>query len=197
MQSGQSAKALKAAHRGVTLLEMALSMMILAILSVGVSSLVKTGVENQLAQRTHQNMQTVGLNIVDDLRMDIRTADRATVSNGGNTLTLSTPNGNIIYNLTASNDFTRFVQATGVTRTYNDPNAFNPRLQVRCPNGCFQAALLNNDPVPSPRQIFVEELLVEQVLPNGSGTMIDRAFGAANFPVRAFSFDVMSAKEFQ
>ncbi len=205
MPSGQFEKAhrphasRRKSVKGLTLLEVALCIAILAILSVGVSSLVKTGVETQLAQRVHQDMQAIGMNIVDDLRQDIRTADRATVAGGGNTLTLDMPTGTqIVYQLSGANAFTRWEQATGATKLYNDPNVFTVPLQVQCPAGCFEALMPNNDAVPSPRQIFVRTLSVAQVLPAGNaGTMIDQSFGPANFTLREFSFDVMSATEFQ
>src|SRR3954470_23284463 len=73
---------------GITLIELAVSMMIMAIIGVGVSGLLKTGAEHSLSERTHQTSQMVAMNLVDDLRFDLRTAD--SVNNvgvgGSNTL---------------------------------------------------------------------------------------------------------------
>lgn len=79
------------AARGITLIELALSMMIMAVLSVGVSSLIKTGVETQMSERMNAHMQTIAMNIVDDIRLNMRTACTAQVTGGGTTLNLQMP----------------------------------------------------------------------------------------------------------
>jgi Tfp pilus assembly protein PilV len=176
-------------EQGVSLLELALGMMILSVLSVGVSALVKTGVESQMSHRTNQEIQNIGLNIVDDLRTDIRTADKAVVST--NQLVLNMPTGNTItYRLNGDN-FSR-ANSAGGSKTYNTgPIA---RLRVSCTGSCFRAGSLNS--AGDPRQIIVDSLQVVEVLPN-AGTAIDQAFMPSNFSIRNFSFEVLSATEFQ
>lgn len=199
------------AQTGLSLLELGLSMMILAILSVGVSSLVKSGVEAQMARRVHQQMQVVALNIVDDIRQDMRTACSASIQNGGSRLVIDQPpcaaasaptQADITYERTSGNDFVR-IAAGGAQKLYNDPNVFPFRLNVDCQNvqngstACFETSLLNNDPAPKAKQVQINALRVYQDLPVGGGTMIDHAFGLPNFVVRQMSFDVMGATEFQ
>jgi Tfp pilus assembly protein PilV len=201
------------AGQGMTLLEAALAMMIMAILSIGVSSLVKTGVETQMSQRTHEVMQTVGVNIVDDLRRDIRLADTATVSSNGRSLSLVLPistlnsavGSTVNYQWTAANNFTRqeTLNSGGTnTKTYNDPNTLSAKINIDCndsANGvsrCFTAMNLNNDTTPQPRQIRIDAIRVYQT-PGGAGTVIDQYFQAPSFILRKFSFDLISATQFQ
>jgi Tfp pilus assembly protein PilV len=177
------------ASQGLSLLEMALGLMILSILSVGVSALVKTGVESQMAHRTNQLVQNVGLNIVDDLRMDIRTAEKATAN--GNQLILDMPDSSqITYQLNGI-EFSR-TSSSGGTKIYNASQT--AKLQVLCEAPCFTPGVINNQ--GNPRQIIVKSLEVSQVLSN-SGNIIDVAFKPANFSIRNFSFEVPSATEFQ
>jgi prepilin-type N-terminal cleavage/methylation domain-containing protein len=181
-------------QRGVTLLELALCMMILAVLSVGVSALMRTGVEAKMAQRNDLNMQSIGMNFSEDLRTDIRTADSASISNNGNTMTLSTAVGNVVYSL---NNGQLSRQPVGQTaEIYNDPTIYSkPVLVVSCQNACFTPLQMNSDSVPSPREILVNEMKITQS--TSQNTIIDRNFGLANFALRAFSFNLTGATEFQ
>ncbi len=189
--------------RGVTLIEIALCMMILSILSVAVSNLVLSGVQSQMNQRIDENLQLVAMNIVEDIRLDLRHSAATTVLGGGNTLRIVRHDGSIVtYQLTGANNFQRTDTGTGLTKTYNDPTMYTtPPLQVRCVNNagansaCFQAQQMNNDATPQPREILLQGLRVEAAVP--SNTVVEQNFGAPNFTVRNFSFDVMSATEFQ
>jgi len=183
-------------------MEMALAMMIVAILSVGVSSLVRSGVEGQLAQATNDNMQTLSMNIVDDLRQDLRTADSAVISNGGNTLTIVPSGGvggNIIYTLSGT-DLTR--SRGGTTKTYNDTVQVRPRLQVACPGGAcfsgFRADTVNKGVMlvdnASPQQIVLPNLTVQGA---GQNTVIDKNFGAPNYAIRNITLTLTSQTVFQ
>jgi prepilin-type N-terminal cleavage/methylation domain-containing protein len=210
MRSGPSRRfksaSLPGRAHGLTLIEVALAIMILAILSIGVSSLVRTGVETQMSRRIQEYMQAIGLNIVDDLRRDLRTADQAVISNGGNRLTITGPNGTIQYNLTVGNTFTRTQDA--VIKTYNDPNQYQPWPEVVCLNGgaaapCFTGfrkdlsspgvMLANN---ANPQQIKLADITVRQA-PVGGGTIIDNAFGMSNFSVRNITLSLTSQTDFR
>jgi hypothetical protein len=184
---------------GVTLIELAIGMMILIVLSLGVSALVKTGVETQMSRRSDMLMQTIGLDLVDDLRFDVRTTDSAAVSGGGNTLTLSRGGGTIVYQLDGNGRFSRTDALTGAVKVYNDPAHYSsPAFRMACPATCFTPLRMNSDATPSPREIRVNEIRVQQVAgTQGGGTFIDRAFGLGNFSVRAFTFSVLGATEFQ
>jgi hypothetical protein len=137
------------------------------------------------------------MNIVDDLRHDIRNADKVTVSNGGNTLNVvrDEDSGDTVFYELVGTQFRRR-EPSKTTKIYNDPTLYSTSLQVSCPSGCFTANLLNSNNLP--KQILIPELKVQKVLPNGnSGSVIDRYFGGANFSIKDFSFDVASATEFQ
>jgi prepilin-type N-terminal cleavage/methylation domain-containing protein len=189
------------AQQGVTLLEMALAMMILSVLSVGVSSILRTGVESQMAQRNDLTMQSIGMDISEDLRNDIRLADSASIGGGGNSMTLVVGNSNanttynVTYSLDGSGQLTR--QANGQSKIYNDQTIYKtPILVVQCTNGCFTAMQMNNDTPQSPREVLVNEMIVTQS--TSQNTLIDRSFNRlANFPLRAFSFNLTGATQFQ
>lgn len=189
---------LKNFQAGISLLEIALAMMILAVLSVGVSSLIKTAVETQMARRTDVTMQSIGLNFADDIRMDVRTADTVSVSSDGKMLTLAASAGNIIYELNSSQQMTRRDTATNSTKIYNDPAQFNtPRFNVVCPTTCFTALRFNSDATPVPREVRVNAIQIQPQTTSNSGNIIDQAFGPANFTIKAFTFSILSATEFQ
>jgi len=185
----------KKAQQGVTLLEMALAMMILSVLSVGVSSILRTGVESQMAQRNDLNMQSIAMNVSEDMRNDIRVADSASISGGGNTMALVTGNGNVTYTLDGSGQLIRTLN--GQSKIYNDQTVYKtPTLIVTCTNGCFTAMQMNNDTPQSPREVMVNEMIVTQS--TSQNTLIDRSFNRlANFPLRAFSFNLTGATQFQ
>lgn len=173
-----------AAQPGLTLLEMAIGIMIVSILSVAVSSLFKVAVESQMSQRVHENMQMVAINIVDDLRLDIRTADSVEVLNGGNTLRISNVDGEVVYTWSNGGSFVRTLNS-GAQKSYSQ--GFSPALNVVCEPACFQQV--------ADQQILLPELRVEQS--TAGGTVIDRFFSKPNYPVRNIAFDILSATEFQ
>jgi hypothetical protein len=177
---------------GITLLETALGMMILSILSIGVSSIVKAGIEAQMSERTHQHMQTIGMNIVDDLRNDIRVADEVTVTNSS-TLTVlldDVTNQTAVYQLVGT-QFQR--RETGKqTKIYNDPNMYSTLMEISCPSGCFQAQKPNSSSMP--KQILLPKIMISK--PQNS-TAIDKYFAPPNFTISNFAFDVATATEFR
>jgi type II secretory pathway pseudopilin PulG len=195
----------KASASGVTLLELALGLMIIAVLSVAVSSLVRTGVEHQMSQRTHDMMQTIAMNMIDDLRFDTRTAVSATIGNGGNQLTL-TPGNNaaVIDYVLAGGNFQR--RQGGNTKDYN--TNITPPLEVAClaangnATGCFEGyipdastpgGMIRND--ATPRQIRTNNITVRQI--NNGTSLIDQNFGRSNFALHNFAFNLMSSTEFR
>jgi type II secretory pathway pseudopilin PulG len=183
---------------GVTLIELAMSMMIIVVLSVGVASLMRVGIEAQLAERVNQKMQIISMSIVDDLRRDLQMAQDVTVQNGGNTLLVSVPrptNPAQTYNATykwMNGRFSR--EANGATKIYNDI-ASDSSLRVNCVNGsnvsvnCFRW-------VNAGRTVLgVSGLRVEHT---GFGnTVFDQQFGAPNYTVRDLTFDISIYRTFQ
>lgn len=189
------------AHSGVTLLEMALCIMLLSIISVAVSSLVRTGVEGQLSQRTHENMQVIALNIMDDLRFDLRTAEKANclgaptsvvqISNGGNRMSFCNRDGQVTYELTSANQMYR-TSPNGIVKVYNQ--GFTPTLNVLCPSGCF--AVVNG-------QLQMPDLRVQQATAGNSlmdqwlRNVEDPTFGRPTYRMSNTSFALLSATQFQ
>ena len=198
-----------AAERGVTLLEISLAMMIVAVLSVGVSNLIRSGVESQMSESLHQHMQVIANSIVDDLRHDLREASNVTIANGGNMLRVQAPSGNITYQLAANGDFSRR-SPSGSSKIYNHNgpskkganNSTVFLLKVACPgsvtptgtalSGCFASNTTNMSGEPT--QVIIPRLQVEQTV--GTGTIIDQNFGPPNYTIRDFSFTLSSAIEF-
>lgn len=193
------------ASSGVTLMEMALAMMIVAVVGVGVSGLLKVGAEHNLSERQHQTMQIVALNLVDDLRHDLRTADSINaLGSGSNTLTIQGNGQTITYSLnTATHRMSRQVNGSPA-KVYNDPNIFLSNMQVQCSPTCFQVATdaqtgqLMVTSTGIPKEIVIPRLTVTVPLANGNaGTMIDQSFGAPNYALNQFAFHVTTSTEFQ
>ena len=204
----------KASAAGVTLLELAITMMITAVIGVGVSGLIKAGAEHSLSERQHQTMRMMAMSLIEDLRFDLRTADSINSLGGGsNTLVIHQGAQTITYNLdTGTHRMTRTFN--GKTKIYNDPSVFLNNMQFSCQTGagatttCFQndpeaGAIMGGPPTVvaangTPKAVLVPNLTVTAALPSGSGgTVIDQAFGPPSFQLTSFSFNVASATEFQ
>lgn len=190
---------------GVTLLELALGLMIVAVLSVAVSSLIRTGVESQISQRTHDMMQVIAMNIIDDLRFDTRTAVAASINAGGNQLTLTPGNNGVAINYVLNGGNFQRRQGASI-KDYN--TGITPPLAIAClaTNGnttpCFEGyipdaatpgGMARND--AAPRQILVNNITVQQI--NNGSSLIDTNFGAPNFSLHNFAFNLMSSTEFR
>lgn len=192
-------------EQGITLIEMAMAMMIVAVLGVGVSGMLKVGAEHNLSERQHQTMQVVAMNLVDDLRYDLRAANTINALGGGsNTLVIHTTDKQtnaaqtITYALNGSAQMTR--QLNNLTpKIYNDPSVFLSNMQIQCSPNCFQVATgATFSTNGTPTQIAIPQLTVSVPLVAGNkGTVIDQAFQAPNFKLSQFSFNVTAATEFQ
>jgi prepilin-type N-terminal cleavage/methylation domain-containing protein len=191
-------------HQGVTLVELAMSMMIVAVLSVGVSGMVKTGVEHQLSERQVQTMRMMAMNLVDDLRYDLRTADTVNkLGSGSNILVITTANNQkITYQLdTATHRMTRKSSTSPATKIYNDPGAFAQNMQFDCKNGnasipCFDTLGTASD--GTPKAVVLHNVTVTAALPaSGASTALDAAFGPPSFRLNEFTFNIAAATEFR
>jgi len=196
----------RANAKGITLVELAMSMMVVAVIGVGVSGLMKTGVEHNISQRQMQTMQMMAMDLVEDLRYDLRTADTVNnVGGGSNTLTISSSGQTITYNLNAgTHQMTRRSSTTGVTKIYNDPNVFMNNLQFDCKDtsnnsiGCFMTdPTLGTATNGTPKAVVLRNVTVTAALNGNANTALDIAFGAPSFRLNQFTFNVAAATEFQ
>ncbi len=208
----KSAKARKSGSRraascGVTLIELAASTIIFGVLSVAVASLMTAGVHNQMAIRAHEYEQTVALNIVDRLRLDLMSAENINATNGNQALTFTS------YTFTPLGEAVTWNLAGGVaTRNgvafHNSPSP-NIVLDISCGGfgeTCFD---LNFNPTNGlVNSVTLNELVVSHILPRGCanpdnpqndicGTGIDQQFGGAQYRINEFSFDVLTGYQFQ
>ncbi len=188
----------QAAFNGVTLVELGMAMMIIAVLSVGVASLMRVGIEAQFAERANQKMQIISMAIVDDLRRDLQTAQAVTIKNA-RSLEVSVPKPSdptktdiVTYSLAANGRFSRSTSSS--TKTYNDIGV-DRKLTVKCVNAsnasvaCFQWANTNNT------VLEISGLRVEHT---GFGnTVFDQNFGSPNYTVRDLTFDISINRTFQ
>lgn len=183
----------EAVFRGVTLVELSMAMMIIAVLSVGVASLIRVGVEAQLSERANQKMRIISMAIVDDLRRDIQMAQSVTIANG-KTLVVEVPKAtdlteteNVTYQLLANGRFRR--STTSATKTYNEPKLDN-LLTVECVNAasCFNWA--------SPSRTVLEMSGIRVKHTGFGNTVLDQQFGEPNYTVRDLTFDVPINRSF-
>lgn len=190
----------QAAFNGVTMVEVAMTMMIIAVLSVGVASLMRVGIEAQLSERANQKMQIISMAIVDDLRRDLQTAQAVTLQNAGNTLVVRVPKPSDpanAYNATYRLANGRFSRSSTIaaTKTYNDMGV-DSKLTVKCVDDdnasapCFRWLDAVDKTV-----LGMEGLRVEHT---GFGnTVFDQSFGTPNYTIRDLTFDVSINRKFQ
>ena len=192
----------QAAFNGVTMVELVMAMMIIAVLSVGVASLMRVGIEAQLSERANQKMQIISMAIVDDLRRDLQTAQAVTVQNAGNTLVVRVPDPadpasayNATYRL-ANGLFSRTSPEGSKDYIRDIDMRVNSKLTVKCVNDvnasapCFRWLNATTKTV-----LKMEGLRLEHT---GFGnTVFDQNFGSPNYTVRDLTFDVSINREFK
>lgn len=199
--------------QGATLVELAVAMFLMVIMTIAVSNLVRAGVEAQFNQRANESMQMIAMAIMDDIRFDAqRAASNAgnppiNVSNGGNTLQIlvqDVDNGGtevVTYRLLGNGDFER--QDEQGTKVYTDMTARGPELAVTCRNdannviACFQIATedTDGDGQPNTQRVIVPGLRVEMA--NPPQDIISANFGPPDFRVEEASFDIVAATQFK
>lgn len=194
-------------QQGITLIELAMSMMVVAVIGVGISGLVKSGVEHTLSERQVQTMQMMAMDLVEDLRHDLRTADTVNnVGSGSNTLVITGNGQTITYRLdTATHRMTRQSTASPITKIYNDPKVFASNMEFSCQNSsggtipCFSKnTALGTASNGTPKAVVLRNVTVTASLPaGGSSSALDIAFGAPSFRLNQFTFTIAAATEFQ
>ena len=175
---------------GVTLLELCIAMMVMSVLSVGVASIIRAGIESQMNDRMYNTMQIVATNFVTDLRFDLSRAYGASITNSGLDLNIVDENGATIrYQVfadptaTGTGNSIRRIGADGTTKVYNkigQTTEYRPALRFTCDpvntpgnasSACFQGLLMQESPAgsgtflmvantTSPTQIQVSEVSV-------------------------------------
>jgi Tfp pilus assembly protein PilV len=181
----------KLVSKGVSLLEAALAMAILAIVSISVSNVLLAGVTTHMSSKTRTYQVNVAMDVMDSLRNDIRFA-LAVTANPNTRLQIDLSGGRqVVYT---------FDNGTGtLTRTDTLPGPGNSTsrnfvssvpstvpIRVACINTCFSVARA---------QVFLEGL---QVADGGPATSaLDREFGSSNTTYRNIAFDIMTSTAFQ
>ena len=187
-------KHLRRSQQGVTLIELAVGMMLMAIIGVTVSSLVRAGVEAQMSQRLVNHGQVVVMNVVDDILFDLRTADAVAVLGGGNQLRITTDIG------LGPGTITYVYGAPNVQRTEAVPGSPNngtkiynanvtPALNFTCVAPCFA---WRPDVNGNNRSIVIQNLSVAPAVNTEASSAIAQAFPLVPFSIRQASFDVIS-----
>ncbi len=191
-------KPLRRASKGLTLLEVAISMALFGIISVAVASMLTSGIDTQMSYRVHEYEHNIALNIIDRMRMDLLMARNVTVGGGGTTVTFTTfdPNTGVDTPVTWVINGGVATRNGMVMSTSPSPNI---QLLVTCGGNtspsCFEGwTPAAGQPI---KRVILHELTVTQNIPMGGGTAIDRNFGPARYRVNEFSFDVMPGTRFQ
>lgn len=191
------------AHSGLTLVEAAIAMVILSIVTVATSNVILTGVETQLSSRKMSVQQVIGQNIVDDIRIDVRyssaiTTPVAPVNNNtfgasSNQLVIQRdmPGGGpqqiITYNFNGGT-LTRQDSLNNTTRNYNNLASGIP-VTINCINNCFRIYRTSIG-----NQVNLGGIAIADV---NATSVMDAQFGPANYTVMNVTFDRMTATNFQ
>ncbi|MBK8190789.1 MAG: hypothetical protein IPK79_10115 [Vampirovibrionales bacterium] len=188
---------MRIAARGLTLIEIAISMGLFMLVALAVATILSSGMDTQMAYRVHENEHNVAMNIIDSLRQDIIRAKAITVAGGGSQLVITSPSNAVInWSITGGE-----ARRNGLLLSRS---AFSPNiaLAARCGgNGttvCFEGRDQNGAIINiNPRRVVLNELTIVQQLPTGGGSKLDREFGAASYRVNDASFEVTTGTTFQ
>lgn len=198
--------------KGLTLVEACVGMMIMAVLTIAIGSMVRGGMEAQMNDRLYGNMQIVATNIADDLRFDFQRAGRVQVDSGTQITifydsTSATPDA--IYQLTAGN-FTGQVRRNGamVTKVYNQVSAtqaYTPALSVSCvtaagaATNCFTGQNFDAN-INAFRRIQLSDIAVQAAGLNNNGVFRNfqlQNFGPPTFRVAGMNYSIAGANSFR
>jgi len=177
-------------------MELALSTLLMGLLGVGVASLMSSGINSQMAYRISEYEQTVVLNIIERLRLDLLAAENITLRNNNQTLSFTT------YSFNPAGEAVVWNFSNGVATRNNVPFQLTPSpniaLTVSCGTASINCFVLNYSTVnPSiVDSVTLNELSVAQNI-TGRGSALDQEFGAARYRINEFSFDVMTGYQFQ
>ncbi len=194
------------ASKGITLLEVALSMAIFSVLSVAIAGLLTSGMNAQMAYRAHEYQQSVASNIVDALRMDLMTANRVDITAAGQGLQVRDSTGTITSNWLIGGTFNppgcanvsavlRNGQPIGIS-----PAPCNMPMTITCGGAgapaCFEGFDQDGNPATTnAKHIILHELAIANAVSNGSP--IDREFGPATYRINEFSFEILAGTTFE
>ncbi|MBX2861214.1 MAG: prepilin-type N-terminal cleavage/methylation domain-containing protein [Vampirovibrio sp.] len=175
-------------NKGVTLIELAVAMVIFAVLGVAVSSIVQSAQDSQMAHRVHETQHSVAMDVVDNLRIDLRHARNVTVA--GTSVSFQTFDANVGTDV----NVTYALAGGALTRTspggtLNFGNRYAVPMTFGCGNPCFVGT---GNPVT---QLSLNNLEVIDATPSAS--KLDAAFGRARFRVNESAFYVMDGMTFQ
>lgn len=184
------------AARGITLIEVAISMGLFTIVGMAVASMLGAGMDAQMAYRVHENEHNVAMNIIDRLRQDVIRARALTIVGGGTQVVITPPTGaNITWSIIGG-----VVRRDGLVQSQSAYPNIN--LRVTCGgNGttaCFEGLTQNGAATTvNPKRLVLNELTVSQQLPAGGGSLLDHEFGPAAFRVNDVTFEMMPGTTFQ
>jgi Tfp pilus assembly protein FimT len=194
--------------RGVTLIELALGMAILSLLSIAVSNMMLAATASQLNAQAMVTEETMAMSIVDRLRYDLRLATVASLSvtGGGSTLSFNTwnPSGGAMQAVTYTFTGTTLTRTVAGQPTYDFASGSFPAMRIVTqatagrPTTGFSVAA--NVPTGSPgmvcNRVVLHNLFVVDNTP--VNTLVDGAFGGkSQFRVDEVAFDVVSGTLFE
>ncbi len=202
------------------MLEMSIAMMIIAVVGIGASSLMKAAVQNVNNERQQQLMQIVGMNIINDLRYDLRYAETATISSSSgltnNVLTIAkkdphNPANNITVTYTQFKDTTRSdllslkrkqSNVPVLFKTYND-KAYSSKFEIKCVGDCFTNFTDSDGNIRGINISEIDLTIPDKTVSSSSSTLkketiVDLVFGTApNYVIQPSEFTITSKVTFQ
>ncbi len=197
---------LRQSEQGLTLMEIAISMAIFSVLSVAIAGLLSSGINTQMAYRTHEYQQTIASNVVDTLRMDLMTANQVDITGGGSGLRIRDSAGGTVANWQIGGTYSPpgCSNVSAVLRN-GQPIGISPApchmpMVISCGGngapGCFQGFDINGNPsVSNVKRVVLNELAVASTASGNSP--IDREFGPAVYRINEFSFEILSGTTFE
>ena len=188
---------------GLTLIEIAVAIGIMAVVSLGSAHAVSMFTEVQNSNRLHQVQQQVAMNLIDNLRHDLRYASRPNaVTNafsitGPNSTVLTIPVSfdpnigtySVVYTFTGGS-VTRTMTVGGAPTVTNYNAIPGLPVAINCGGGgnCFQVSSVDIN--GNPRGIRLNQLQVAEAVPDVNN-VITANFGPAAYNVQNVTFDML------
>lgn len=178
---------LTTSQSGVTLVELALAIAILSVVTLATSQLFLTSVQNQQNERLHVMQTHLLSTITSQIRADMLLSRTVSLSNGGNTLNFVHPNGDRIMYDVANNTITRTVNGTAVDYRNTLPEAWVNNMALLCNNPCFT--------LEGTTRVAIRNLEARDV--STANTTMDTVFGKMRLRLPEVTINKLAGFEFQ
>lgn len=182
-------------HSGLTLIELAIAIAVIAVIGLAASQMMFTGVQTQMSVHVNETEANLAQEIVNRLRYELRNAQNIQILNNGNSLQFQGYDPNTAQYTSINYAF------TGSTLTRNGVNLSanrSPAFQITCGGtlACFTGATSSVTSSQNLQRVSLNNLTITDI--SGSNKNLDQAFGGpATFHLDEAAFNILNGMTFQ